>query len=180
MLLDRRYDVGRLQADVQTIVSTLAQPHYVYYSAIPLAMNIADAAAADWAGQPMLDGCPYLQEIFGQFDCGITSIRLMRLEAGADIQQHCDPTLDSVFREVVRLTLPVFSSDDVTFLLDGSPVPMQPGELWYLRLSELHSVHHRGSTERINMSIDLTWNDWVEDWLRTIAEDAPSGPGTGK
>ena len=74
------------------------------------------------------------------------------LEAGADVQEHCDPTLDARFREVVRLTVPVFSDEDTLFLLDKSPVPMQPGELWYLRLSELHSVHNRSPRETLGVA----------------------------
>ncbi|PCK04834.1 MAG: hypothetical protein COA42_18820 [Alteromonadaceae bacterium] len=51
------------------------------------------------------------------------------------------------------------------FLLNGTEVAMQPGELWYMKLSERHSVHNNSSNERINMSIDVKWNDWVERWL---------------
>ena len=113
----------------------------------------------------MLKGCLCLQEVFAELETEITSIRLMRLEAGAALKEHTDPTLDAVHREVVRLTLPVFSCDRVTFLLNGTEVPMKPGELWYLKLSERHSVHNNSPNERINMSIDVKWNAWVEAWL---------------
>lgn len=119
----------------------------------------------DWREEPMLKGCPYLQEIFGGFETEITSIRLMRLEAGAELKEHSDPTLDAVHREIVRLTLPVFSDDLVIFLLNGTEVPMKPGELWYMKLSDRHSVHNNSPNERINMSIDVMWNEWVERWL---------------
>ena len=167
--LDWRYDVERLHADVQRIVDSLDQQSYIYYAAVPLVMNVDNPTGHDWAAEPMLKDCHYLQASFRQFQADITSIRLMRLEAGADVREHCDPTLDARFREVVRLTVPVFSDDDTLFLLDKSPVPMQPGELWYLRLSELHSVHNRSPRERINMSIDLAWNRWLENWLKDCA-----------
>ena len=163
--LDSRYDAERLRRDVHAIVSSLTQPFYIYYSPIPLAINVKIPPAHDWAAEPMLRGCPYLQEIFREFKTEITSIRLMRLEAGAVLKEHTDPTLDAVHREVVRLTLPVFSDDLVRFLLNGTEVPMKPGELWYMRLSELHSVHNNSPNERINMSIDLMWNEWLEKWL---------------
>ena len=95
----------------------------------------------------MLRGCSYLQEVFGSFETEIVSIRLMRLEAGAELKEHTDPTLDAVHREIVRLTLPVFSDDQVLFLLNGTEVPMKPGELWYMKLSDRHSVHNN-SPER--------------------------------
>ncbi len=163
--LDRRYDVERLRKDVDLIVSSLTQPFYVYYSPVPLAAEVKTPPSHGWSEEPMLKGCSYLQEIFQSFETEITSIRLMRLESGAELQEHTDPTLDAVHREVVRLTLPIFSDDQVIFLLNGTEVPMQPGELWYMKLSERHSVHNNSPNERINMSIDVTWNAWLEDWL---------------
>ncbi len=165
ILLDRRYDVELLRRDVDAIVSSLAQPSYFYYSPIPLVSEVKAPPEHDWGAEPMLKGCPYLQEVFSGFETEITSIRLMRLEAGAELKEHTDPTLDAVHREVVRLTLPVFSDDLVLFFLNGTEVPMRPGELWYMKLSDLHSVHNNSSNERINMSIDVMWNEWVERWL---------------
>jgi quercetin dioxygenase-like cupin family protein len=109
------------------------------------------------------------EEVFQSFDAEIASIRLMRLEAGAVVKEHNDPTLDADFQEIVRLTLPICSDDAVTFLLNGTEVPMRPGELWYMRLSDRHSVHNDSPHERINMSIDLVWNDWVERLLTSRA-----------
>lgn len=163
--LDQQYDIGQLQNDVRTIVSSLLQPFYVYYSPVPLASDVKDPSEHDWSEEPMLKDCPYLQKIFSEFKTEITSIRLMRLEAGAELKEHTDPTLDAVHREIVRLTLPVFSNDQVLFLLNKTEVPMKPGELWYMKLSDPHSVHNNSPDERINMSIDVTWNEWVENWL---------------
>mgnify|MGYP001823469631 CR=1 FL=1 len=168
--LDRQYDAAQLRNEVHTIVSNLAQPFYVYYSPIPLATNVKTPPEHDWAAEPMLGDCPYLQEVFGGFETEIASIRLMRLEAGAELKEHTDPTLDAVHREIVRLTLPVFSDNLVTFLLNGTEVPMKPGELWYMKLSDRHSVHNNSPNERINMSIDVTWNDWVEKWLASCVD----------
>ena len=163
--LDRRYDVDLLRRDVSTIVSSLTQQFYIYYSAVPLATAVQTPAVHDWQAEPMIKGCPYLQHIFSGFETEITSIRLMRLEAGAELKEHTDPTLDAAHREIVRLTLPVFSDDQVLFLLNGTEVPMIPGELWYMRLSDRHSVHNNSPNERINMSIDVTWSEWVAQWL---------------
>ena len=163
--LDRQYDVERLRDEVSAIVSSLMQQFYVYYSAVPLAANVENPLTHDWTGEAMLKGCSYLQEIFAEFETEITSIRLMRLEEGAEVKEHTDPTLDAAHREIVRLTLPIFSDDSVTFLLNGAEVPMKPGELWYMKLSDPHSVQNNSSKERINMSIDVTWNEWVEKWL---------------
>ena len=106
-----------------------------------------------------------MQQIFAEFETEITSIRLMRLEAGAELKEHTDPTLGAEHRDIVRLTLPIFSYDEVIFLLNGTEVDMKLGELWYLKLSDRHSVHNNSQYERINMSIDVKWNDWVEALL---------------
>lgn len=169
--LDRQYDVERLQNEVREIVSSLTQQFYVYYSAVPLARKVESPPTYDWGLEPMLKGCSYLQHVFRSFQAEITSIRLMRLESGADLKEHTDPTLDAVHREVIRLTLPVFSDDQVEFLLNGSEVPMKPGELWYMKLSERHSVHNGSPYERINMSIDLAWNPWLGNWLASHRND---------
>lgn len=163
--LDRLYDVEKLQKEVNEIVSSLMQPTYIYYSPVPLAFSVKDPTTHDWSSVDMLKGCDYIKEVLSGFEAELTSCRLMRLQEGAVIKEHCDPTLDAVHKEVVRLTLPIFSDDDVTFLLNGSEVVMQPGELWYMKLSEPHSVHNNSHKERINMSIDLVWNDWLENWF---------------
>lgn len=167
--LDRQYDVQRLRSEVDTIVSSLLQKFYVYYMPVPLVSDVESPPTHAWADEPMLEDCPYLQEIFAGFKTEITSIRLMRLESGAELQEHCDPTLDASHQEVVRLTLPIFSDADSVFLLNGSEVAMQPGELWYMKLSGPHSVQNNSPNERINMSIDVKWNDWVENWLAANA-----------
>jgi hypothetical protein len=63
----------------------------------------------------------------------------------------------------VRLHVPIFTNDEVEFLLNGTAVPLNEGELWYLRLSDPHSVLNRGQTERVQLSIDVVVNDWVVD-----------------
>ena len=164
--LDRHYDAEQLQKEVREITSSLKQKTYFYYSPVPLVYNVKDPKNHDWSSEPMLKGCTYLQEVLSDFETELVSARLMRLQEGAVVKEHRDPTLDAVHKEVIRLTLPVFSDDDVTFLLNGSEVVMQPGELWYMKLSELHSVHNDSpDKERINMSIDLVWNDWLANWL---------------
>ena len=79
--LDRRYDVERLQADVRRIVDSLNQQSYIYYAAVPLAMNIGNPPGHDWAAEPMLRDCHYLQASFREFRADITSIRLMQRAA---------------------------------------------------------------------------------------------------
>ena len=96
----------------------------------------------------------------------VTLVRLLRLEAGAVIQEHNDPTLGlEVEDSVIRLTVPILSTDAAQFFLNGTVVPMQPGECWYLRLSDPHSIVNGSAVTRVNMSIDMEPNDWVRDLI---------------
>jgi len=36
---------------------------------------------------------------------------------------------------------------------------MAPGECWYLRLSDPHSVANRGTTDRVHLVVDAVVND---------------------
>jgi hypothetical protein len=95
----------------------------------------------------------------------------LRLEAGAIVKEHTDPTLDlGTENSVIRLTIPILSDDTVEFFLNGSPVPMLPGECWYLRLSDPHRIVNAGAMERINLTIDMVPNEWVKSLLAKIDE----------
>lgn len=167
--LDKEFDVERMREDAGKIIADL--PPYMYYSTPELLDGeVEDPLNFDWASEPMLKDCYYFHEAFRFIETEVTSIRLMRLGPGDEVKEHCDPMLDACHREVVRLTVPIFSDASNPFFLNGTEVPMQPGETWYLQLSQRHSVKNSGSVERINMSIDLVWNDWLENWLASQAK----------
>jgi hypothetical protein len=92
----------------------------------------------------------------------------MRLTPGSVIKEHCDHDLAAETGNV-RLHLPITTNPDVDFLLNGTRVIMQPGELWYLRLADPHAVNNRGITDRVHLVIDATMNDWLANELRQAA-----------
>ena len=80
------------------------------------------------------------------------------------VKEHTDPTLGlEVERSVIRLTVPILNAPGVEFYLNDSIVPMQPGECWYLRLTDPHRVINNSSVERVNMTIDMIPNDWIRN-----------------
>lgn len=168
--LKPNYHVARLQQEVSEAISGF--PPYVHYNVIPLIgagqprEGVADYSDPDWTAwveMPVLADCPYINEILDSLECRKTSVRLLRLEPGGELREHTDPQLDLEFRNQVRLHVPIFTNDEVEFLLNGTAVPLNEGELWYLRLSDPHSVLNRGQTERVQLSIDVVVNDWVVD-----------------
>jgi hypothetical protein len=55
-------------------------------------------------------------------------------------------------------------------------IPVEPapdrdgaGSAWYLRLSDLHSVANRRTTDRVHLVIDCSANDWLTEQLRAAS-----------
>ena len=157
---------------------------FVYYDSVPLrgpahqidpslpfpppADDYADGSWCDWLDTNILKNSNYLKEVVDFFKdkTKVTLVRLLRLEAGAVVKEHTDPTLGiHIEKSVVRLTIPIIVNDDVTFFLNKTPVEMGLGECWYLRLTDPHSIINGGTTQRINMSIDMLPNEWVTEQI---------------
>jgi hypothetical protein len=47
-----------------------------------------------------------------------------------------------------------------------------PGSVWYLRLSDPHSVYNKGNTDRVHLVIDAVANDWMMTMIETALGDA--------
>lgn len=167
--LPMSFDAERLQAEI----AKDCQRPFLYYSVVMLAKppnlrehNGASRAPAIDSGD--LSDIPYIKGIIDDLRAvtTVTLVRLLRLEPGAEVKEHTDPTLGlDVPDSVVRLTIPITATEDVDFYLNGEPVPMQAGECWYMKLNDPHRVLHRGQTERANLTLDVVPNDWVLDQL---------------
>jgi quercetin dioxygenase-like cupin family protein len=169
--LDRRYDVGRLLADLAT-AERLGTAHLHFstadhdggWKAISL-VSLGGKSDADslrhgygrYEKTPLLAHCPYFEEIIDGFGCPTQRVRLMRLEPGASIHEHTDPG-DSWALGQVRLHLPIVTHEDVHFYLDGQRVQMRPGECWYCDFGRPHRVANRSPVARVHFVLDLTLN----------------------
>ncbi|KOF02092.1 aspartyl beta-hydroxylase [Roseivirga seohaensis subsp. aquiponti] len=178
------FDVEKMKAEVKT----LGMNEFIYYNVIPLrapahqvdpslpfpppADDYADGSWTEWMNIPALASTPYLTSIIDKFQehTRVTLVRVLRLAAGNEVKEHTDPTLGlEVERSVVRLTIPILVGKEVDFFLNGTPVPMQPGECWYLRLTDPHKVVNGSTTDRINLTIDMAPNDWLRDLIQKAA-----------
>ena len=181
--LPMTFDVSKMMTDIAS--QNLRE--FIYYSVLPLTAptrkenvlttDFADGSWADWNDMPALLSSPYLSRIVNYFreHCDVTLVRLLRLEAGATVREHTDPTLAlEVPDSVIRLTIPIQVNDGVTFYLNRTPVDMKPGECWYLRLSDPHCIINAGTTERINMSIDMRPNEWIRNMIFECDELTPA------
>ncbi|TWU04404.1 aspartyl/asparaginyl beta-hydroxylase domain-containing protein [Stieleria varia] len=154
------YDVLPLRSPAHLVDSSLNPP--------PPAADYADGSWTPWLDTPALTSFPYLTSVvdFFRAHCSVTLVRLLRLAAGAVVDEHTDPTLGlEIPKSVIRLTVPIKTEDAVEFFLNGTVVPMKAGECWYLRLTDPHRITHGGLEERINLTIDMVPNDWVRSLL---------------
>lgn len=137
----------------------------------PIMQIYSDPTATAFEDTPMLAACGYFREVLAAFRCEVQSARLMRLGSGSVIKEHSDNDLD-VARGAVRIHVPVVTSAEVEFLLNGSRVVMEPGSAWYLRLADPHAVTNRGVEDRVHLVLDAV----VNDWLTALLQDAMIAP----
>ncbi|HWX56091.1 MAG TPA: aspartyl/asparaginyl beta-hydroxylase domain-containing protein [Verrucomicrobiae bacterium] len=117
----------------------------------------------------LLGRCPYFREVLDVFKCPVQAARLLRLHAHSNIAEHRDNEMQ--FEDgVVRLHIPIVTTDEVHFYLDGARLAMAPGECWYTNVNLPHSVDNRGAVDRVHLVIDCSVNDWLRD---AFAKAAP-------
>jgi hypothetical protein len=136
----------------------------------PVMIIYSDPTGTEFEDTPMLKACPYFRTVLDTFKCPLQATRLMRLTLGSVIKEHTDHEL-SVDEGTARIHIPVVTSPDVEFYLNGMRVVLEAGSTWYLRLSDPHRVHNKGVTDRVHMVIDATVNTWLKDLLTTAASE---------
>ena len=183
--LDLTFDPARLEADLLNLHDTAWIDHFVTQNydgewhviplrgpvgaSHPVQMIYSDPTCSEFGDTPFLEAMPYIREILTMFQCVLLATRLMKLSPGSTIKEHRDHDLD-LESGTVRLHVPIVTNDEVDFRLNGLRVVMQPGECWYLRLSDPHSVENRGKCERIHLVIDAVANPW----LRSLIQKEPN------
>lgn len=175
------FDARALAADLTAIEHDPWQPHFVRdnyrgdWSAIalraaagethPIRLIYANPTATEWVDTPLMARVPAIRAAVATLACPVQSVRLMRLGAGSAILPHDDLDL-AAEQGRARLHLPIISNPGVRFVLNGEAVPMELGELWYLRLSDTHEAVNEGETPRVHLVIDVLANDWLLAMLR--------------
>lgn len=173
--LSLSFDARRLEADLAILRDTPWTRHFVHsnyqgdWSAIALRAPagethpirlISAGPAKGWVNTPLLAAMPAIQAALARIAAPKLSVRLMRLGPGSCILPHGDLDLAAELGKA-RLHLPIVTNPDVRFVLNGELVPMAPGELWYLRLSDRHEATNDGTSDRIHLVVDVEVNDWL-------------------
>lgn len=152
------YNVIPLRSPAHLVDTTLPFP--------PAAEDYADGSWCDWLNTFELEKSPYLKSIIETFqeNTTVTLVRLLRLAPNSVVREHRDVTLGlEVEKSVIRLTIPILNKEQIEFYLNDTLVDMKPGECWYMRLTDPHKVINNGSTERVNLTIDMIPNDWIKN-----------------
>ena len=193
--LPLHFDPARLLADLERLRDVEWLRHFVEgnyqgdWSVIPLRaqagathpvmMMYPAPTAVAFEDTPFLAQTPYIREILRGFECELRCVRLMRLTPGSLIREHSDHDLAAELG-AVRLHVPITSNPGVDFRLNGARVDMVPGSLWYLRLSDPHSVRNDGDDDRVHLVIDTTPNAWLLTMLErgaSLNTVNKAGPG---
>lgn len=170
--LPLEFDLARMQAELDAIGADEWIAHFntgAYdkgWSCVPLrsaggsARHIMPVDGEPYRDTAVLERCPYLRQVIDSLACDKQSVRLMALAPGAVIKEHRDPGT-ALQEGLTRLHIPVQTSPDVLFTVDGEAVHFSAGRAWYLDASCRHAVHNAGTLPRVHLLIDCISNDWL-------------------
>lgn len=166
------FDVARLQRESDQFAASDWIDHFntrAYeggWSCVPLrsaggdARHIMPIDGVAYADTPLLARCPYLQQVLAGFACEIGAARLMALAAGAEIGEHRDAGT-ALADGVTRIHIPIHTSPQVLFRIDGVAVHFGAGHAWYMDASCRHAVSNGGAMARVHLVVDCVSNDWL-------------------
>jgi hypothetical protein len=171
------FDVQKMQDEVQLLGDTYWKLHFQVkhyvgdWSAIPLRSIGGDInngfispieGAMQYQDTNLLNKCIYLKEVLQQFKCKLLAVRLLKLTVGTQILPHKDA--DLCYEEgLVRLHIPIITSNEIDFFVQDEKMNLQEGECWYMNLNLLHSVHNKSNKDRVHLVIDAEVNNWITE-----------------
>jgi hypothetical protein len=177
------FDPAKLAQELRICEAEQWVPHFntADYSGVwsSIALRSASGDAKDilshpgnggYRDTPLLQCCPYIAEILHGFQCEKESVRLLSLAAGACIKEHRDLQAGYQYN-FFRIHIPLQTSEDVFFLVDGHRLNMKSGECWYADFSQLHGVQNHGTEARVNLIVDCKRNDWSDRLFKQAGYD---------
>jgi hypothetical protein len=127
----------------------------------PITLEVGES----YLDTPLLASLPYIREVIRFFECSLQRVRLLALLPGAAIGEHTDDE-DTEYKREVRLHIPIVTNAKAELYVLRTLIPMEPGQLWYVDISQPHMVHNYGKAARVHIVVDCIVNEWLREWLR--------------
>jgi len=167
-LIKEGYDVERLRQEVDSLDGKyLKHPGQVdYWSGMLLrnptgettGVRVNDLISDDgtFRDTEYMQRTPYIKSILDELPAEILSVRVLKVKTGGSLTPHQDGQQYSFKRGTIcRLHLPIYTSPDVAFVIDGIEYHLEAGKLYYTNVARMHTVHNRGDSDRVHLVIDV-------------------------
>jgi hypothetical protein len=165
--LPLRFDTQRMAEEIAQAPEAAWRPHPTGYAGNTALLLVTanggenDDMTGPKMPTPRLQHCPYLQQVMASFQTVIGRCRLMRLEPGARVNEHCD--INYYWRQRIRLHIPIVTHPAVAFSSNGETVHMAAGEAWTFDNWYMHKVENPTDVRRVHLVIDTVgsaslWN----------------------
>ena len=180
------FDAKRLAQEAAQLEQAAWRPHPLGLkgnSAIALISRAGgdnDEFGGRMAATPHLDQCPYHQQVMASFSEVLARSRLMKLDAGCEVQYHVDFNYHWYTR--VRIHIPISTNPAVVFYCGAEKIHMGEGECWIFDNWRRHNVVNGSEYERIHLVIDLSGSSrfWKMVSQALQADSAEDGTGANK
>ena len=177
------FDAKRLAQEAAQLEQAAWRPHPLELkgnSAIALISRAGgdnDEFGGRMAATPHLDQCPYHQQVMASFSEVLARSRLMKLDAGCEVQYHVDFNYHWYTR--VRIHIPISTNPAVVFYCGAEKIHMGEGECWIFDNWRRHNVVNGSEYERIHLVIDLSGSSRFWKMVSQALQADPAGDGTG-
>ena len=177
------FDAERLAQEAAQLEQAAWRPHPLGLkgnSAIALISRAGgdnDEFGGRMTATPHLDQCPYHQQVMASFGEVLARSRLMKLDAGCEVQYHVDFNYHWYTR--VRIHIPISTNPAVVFYCGAEKIHMRAGECWIFDNWRRHNVVNDSEYERIHLVIDLSGSARFWRMVSQALQADPDEDGAG-
>ncbi len=167
--LPLRFDAARLQAEIDDVPASAWRPHPQGFADNDALLLVTagggqnDDLSGTMAPTPVLQRCPYLQQVMASFATVIGRSRLMRIGGSAEAQPHFDENY--YWHQRMRIHVPIRTSPGVRFHCGERAVHMQAGECWVFDTWKIHKVTNPDNAPRVHLVCDTVGSGPLWDLL---------------
>ena len=177
------FDAARLAQEAAQLEQAAWRPHPLGLkgnSAVALISRAGgdnDEFGGRMAATPHLDRCPYHQQVMASFGEVLARSRLMKLDAGCEVQYHVDFNYHWYTR--VRIHIPISTNPGVVFYCGTEKVHMRAGECWIFDNWRRHNVINASAQGRVHLVIDLSGSSRFWRMVSQALQADPAGDRAG-